>query len=101
MEEEFTMESMLIAKFILDELTSSIGKQAQSRGLKEEMWFVVRNARMPSVLIELGFVSNEKEAKLLNDKQYLQKASDAIYNGLVTFIDHFENSKGFTTVEWT
>lgn len=99
MEEEFTMESMLIAKFILDELTSSIGKQAQSRGLKEEMWFVVRNARMPSVLIELGFVSNEKEAKLLNDKQYLQKASDAIYNGLVTFIDHFENSKGFTTVE--
>ena len=44
MEEEFTMESILIAKFILDGLTEQIGDLSPSRGLKEENWFVVRNA---------------------------------------------------------
>ena len=54
MEEEFTTESILIAKSILDELATQIGKQSTNRGIKEESWFVVRNAKMPSVLVELG-----------------------------------------------
>lgn len=99
MEEEFTMESILIAKFILDGLTEQIGDLSPSRGLKEENWFVVRNARMPSVLIELGFVSNEDEGRLLNSEDYLQKCADGIYNGLVKFIDYFEHSRGFTSIE--
>lgn len=99
MEEEFTMESILIAKFILDGLTEQIGDLSPSRGLKEENWFVVRNARMPSVLIELGFVSNEEEGRLLNSEDYLQKCADGIYNGVVKFIDYFEHSRGFTSIE--
>ncbi|MBO8456989.1 MAG: N-acetylmuramoyl-L-alanine amidase [Spirochaetes bacterium] len=99
MEEEFTMESILIAKFILDGLTEQVGDLSPSRGLKEENWFVVRNARMPSVLIELGFVSNEEEGRLLNSEDYLQKCADGIYNGVVKFIDYFEHSRGFTSIE--
>ncbi|HHU36299.1 MAG TPA: N-acetylmuramoyl-L-alanine amidase [Treponema sp.] len=96
MEEEFTTESILIAKSIMDGLDAQIGTQSPNRGLKEESWFVVRNARMPSVLIELGFVSNEKEAALLADTDYLKKCSMGIYNGLFSFISHFEQSRGFT-----
>ncbi len=96
MEEEFTTESVLIAKFILDELDREIGAQSGNRGLKEEEWFVVRNANMPSVLIEVGFVSNPEEAVLLNDAGYLRKITTGIYNGLAAFIVHFERSRGFT-----
>lgn len=96
MEEEYTTESIMIAKFIMDGLQAQIGKESTSRGIKAEEWFVVKNALMPSVLIELGFVSNEKEAKNLNDDKYLKKASLGIYNGIVAFTTHFERSRGFT-----
>ena len=51
---------------------------------------------MPSVLVELGFVTNEEEAKLLFDKNYLRRLSLGIYNGLTAFVTHFERSRGFT-----
>ena len=99
MEEEYTTESVLIAKFIMDGLEAQIGNQSKSRGIKAEEWFVVRNANMPSVLIEAGFITNEKEAALLGDSQYLRKISQGIYNGLSSFITHFERSRGFTGTE--
>ncbi len=97
LEEEFTTESILIAKFILDGLDAEIGKQSPNRGLKEEEWYVVRNANMPSVLVEVGFVSNPNEAKLLADSNYLLKIVTGMYNGLSSFIAHFERSRGFTS----
>lgn len=99
LEEEYTTESIMIAKFIMDGLQSQIGNESKARGIKAEEWFVVKNSNMPSVLIELGFVSNEKEALLLNDERYLKKATLGIYNGIAAFITHFERSQGFTTIK--
>ncbi|MCR5290736.1 MAG: N-acetylmuramoyl-L-alanine amidase [Treponema sp.] len=96
MEEEYTTESILIAKFIMDGLQAQLGGLSTPRGIKAEEWFVVRNANMPSVLIETGFVTNEKEAALLNDQGYLKKVALGIYNGLTAFVTHFERSRGFT-----
>ncbi len=90
LEEEFSTESILIAKNISDGLEAQIGKESKNRGLKEKEWFVVRNAKMPSVLIELGFVTNPGEAKRLNTPSYLQKCAQGIYNGLTAFISRFE-----------
>lgn len=99
LEEEYTTESIMIAQFIMDGLQAQIGKDSVSRGIKAEEWFVVKNSNMPSVLVELGFVSNEKEALLLNDEKYLKKATLGIYNGIAAFITHFEHSQGFTTIK--
>jgi len=99
LEEEYTTESIMIAKFIMDGLQTQIGKDAKARGIKAEEWFVVRNSNMPSVLIELGFVSNEEEALKLNSDQYLKKVTLGIYNGISAFISHFERSRGFTSVQ--
>ena len=96
MEEEFTTESILIAKFITEGIGAQVGNNSYSRGIKAEEWFVVRNANMPSVLVELGFLTNEKEAALLNSPSYLQKLALGIYNGLQAFVTHFERSRGFT-----
>lgn len=93
MEEEFSTESILIAKNISDGLDAQIGKESKNRGLKEKEWYVVRNAKMPSVLIELGFVTNPEEAKRLNTPSYLQKCAQGIYNGLTAFISRFEGQQ--------
>ncbi len=97
MEEEFTTESILMSKFIMDGLQAQIGDKSKARGIKAEEWFVVRNANMPGVLVEVGFVSNQKEAMQLNDPSYLQKISLGIYNGITAFVTHFERSRGFTS----
>jgi N-acetylmuramoyl-L-alanine amidase len=96
LEEEFTTESILMADSILKRIDESVGKQIPSRGLKAEKWFVVRNARMPSVLVELGFVTNETDALLMNDDGYLNKLSEAVYKGIIDFVALFERSGGFT-----
>ena len=99
LEEENTTESNMIAKFIMDGLQAQIGKESTARGIRAEEWFVVKNSNMPAVLIELGFVSNEKEAMLLNDDKYLKKATLGIYNGIAAFVTHFERSQGFTSTK--
>jgi N-acetylmuramoyl-L-alanine amidase len=95
-EEEFTRESVLLARMIEGELKSAIGAETDNRGLKEGEWLVVRKAKMPSLLIEFGFVSNQEEAMKLTSVPYLQKLSGAVYNGVSAFIDQFERSKAFT-----
>ena len=97
MEEEYTTESILMAKFVMDGLQAQIGNKSKSRGIKAEEWFVVRNANMPSVLIEVGFLTNQEEAMNLNSDSYLQKTTQGIYNGISAFVTHFERSRGFTT----
>ena len=86
----------MIAKYISEGIEALCGNEMNNRGIKQEEWFVVRNANMPSVLVELGFVTNAKEATLMSNDEYLQKMSNGIYNGLVQFITHFEKSRGFT-----
>lgn len=99
MEEEYTTESILIAKFIMDGLNLQLGSKTISRGIKAEEWFVVKNSKMPSVLVELGFLTNYEEACNLNDKAYLQKSALGIYNGISAFVTHFERSRGFTGIK--
>jgi N-acetylmuramoyl-L-alanine amidase len=95
-EEEFTRESVLLARAIMGELEAAVGAETDNRGLKEGEWLVVRKAKMPSILIEFGFVSNEDEALKLTSTPYLQKLAGAVYNGVSEFIDQFERSKAFT-----
>ncbi len=97
MEEEYTTESILMSKFIMDGLESQIGSESKARGIKAEEWFVVRNSNMPAVLIEIGFVTNQKEALNLSNPEYLKKTSLGIYNGVQAFVTHFERSRGFTS----
>ncbi len=96
LEEEYTTESILLAQRVIDSLEREVGDKSPNRGLKEEIWFVVRKAKMPSILVELGFVTNPGEAVLMSDPMYLQKLSKAIYNGVSGFIEDFERTKGFT-----
>ena len=99
LEEEYTTESILIAKLVLDGIGTQVGALSKSRGMKEEEWFVVRNSKMPSILVETGFLSNAEEAKLLMDDEYLKKLAIGMYNGLQAFVTHFERSRGFTGVK--
>jgi N-acetylmuramoyl-L-alanine amidase len=90
LEEEFTTESIILAQKVYQRMGKMIGDQSPARGIRAEEWFVVRNAKMPSILIEVGFVTNRNEALLLSQAGYLRRIADAVYNGVCDFIEHFE-----------
>jgi N-acetylmuramoyl-L-alanine amidase len=90
LEEEFTTESILLANSILQGFEEVFGNTLPSRGRKANDWFVVRNSRMPAVLVELGFVSNRLDALMMTSEEGLQKLTDSLYNGIVNFIGIFE-----------
>ena len=45
-------------------------------------FFVISHNHMPSILIELGFLTNKKEAQLLYQKKYQTQLARSIYEGL-------------------
>jgi N-acetylmuramoyl-L-alanine amidase len=96
LEEEYAIESITLAKAVLEGFDSTVGDVTENRGIREESWFVVRKAKMPSILIELGYVTNAEEAAMLADPAYLQKLVQGIYTGIRTFVANFESTKGFT-----
>jgi N-acetylmuramoyl-L-alanine amidase len=91
LEEEYTTESILLADSILMSLGQTFGSSMPSRGRKANDWFVVRNSRMPAVLVELGFVSNNQDASLMTGEDGLHKFTDSLYNGITNFIGIFEH----------
>jgi N-acetylmuramoyl-L-alanine amidase len=99
LEEEFTTESIIMAQSILKSFDENLSSLIPSRGIKAEEWFVVRNASMPSVLVELGFVTNKDDAKLLIGDEYLNLFSEALYKGIDNFVSQFERSGGFTAIQ--
>jgi len=90
LEEEFTTESILLANSILQGFDNIFGKTVPSRGRKANDWFVVKNSRMPAVLVELGFVSNKQDTILMSTEDGLQKLTNALYNGITNFVGIFE-----------
>ncbi|MDR3231755.1 MAG: N-acetylmuramoyl-L-alanine amidase [Synergistaceae bacterium] len=49
-------------------------------------FFVLRGAGMPAVLMETGFITNAREAKLLAHPGYQQKIAEAMANGIYTYL---------------
>lgn len=76
------------SKFLANQVLSGLKKyvpNARSRGLKKNVrcLHVLKNSKIPAVLLELGFISNPEEEILLNDAEYQKKLAKAIADGVV------------------
>jgi N-acetylmuramoyl-L-alanine amidase len=76
-------ESKKLAQAVQSELINIMGNT--TRVAKPEDFFTTRNTKMAAVIIELGFISNPKEARLLTQKNYQRKLTNAIYRGVVKY----------------
>ncbi|MCY7976841.1 N-acetylmuramoyl-L-alanine amidase [Bacillus inaquosorum] len=77
--------SRRLAADIQSQLVSSL--QTRDRGVKESDFYVITYSQMPSVLAELGFITNSSDADKLGSEEYQQKAADAIVNGIDSYYE--------------
>jgi len=57
----------------------------EDRGINSANFFVLRNAKMPAILIEAGFISNREEEKLLNRYAFREKIASSIAGSIVRY----------------
>ncbi|HLK46720.1 MAG TPA: N-acetylmuramoyl-L-alanine amidase [Bryobacteraceae bacterium] len=68
----------------------------KNRGVRKAPFVVLIGANMPSVLAEIGFLTNPKEESLLRRPDYRQKVAEALYRGISRYADglsHFQVAK--------
>ena len=92
---ELIRQSSLLAMEI-NKGYSSFLPQTLSRGIKTARFFVLDGTMMPSVLTEIGFLSNKEEEKNLRNDLYLERIADSIVEGIINFSRQYNRTNGFT-----
>ena len=78
-----TKASTRLAQAVSDGVVSELF--TGHRGVKSCNFYVVKHTDMPAILLEVAFISNEKEEKLLNSDAGIKKAATGIKNGISKF----------------
>jgi N-acetylmuramoyl-L-alanine amidase len=76
-------ESQGLARDILDALTRYTG--FIPLGVKTEDFVVIRETQMPSILLELGFLSNFQEESVIMTQEFKENAAWAIFQGILKY----------------
>lgn len=78
-------DSQELAKMIQKEITSQL-KNTDRKAIARHDTFLFENLEMPAIIIEIGFLSNPEETKLLTQKEYQYRISYAIHTGIIKYL---------------
>ncbi|MFN7978045.1 MAG: N-acetylmuramoyl-L-alanine amidase [Vicinamibacterales bacterium] len=81
-------ESRDLAQMVQGALTSRLAQAntgMRSRGVKKAPFVVLIGAQMPSVLAEIGFITNKPEVALLKTPAYRQKIAESLQAAVVQY----------------
>jgi len=71
-------------------------KDIKNLGVKQAPFYVLIGAQMPSILIEIAFISNEKDAQNLQDPRFLAMLTQEIAVGIRTYVTNTTAQLSFT-----
>ena len=80
---EFQRDSSHLAETVLDSMTQSM--RLVPRGVKQAGFYVLGGATMPAILIEIGFLTNQKEERKLGTPEHREAVARAIVAGLADY----------------
>lgn len=93
-------DSVKLAGYIHTRMTEAL-KNSFSRsdnGVKQALFYVLVGAQMPSCLLEVSYISNPEEERLLADEYYRMKIAQSIVNGIK---DYFSRVEKIQKVKYT
>jgi N-acetylmuramoyl-L-alanine amidase len=86
-------ESMELAQTIQKNLVHTLSQkygEVHDLGVKGGPFWVLIGAEVPSVLVEISFLSNPAEEENLRDPQYLERIALGIYQGIIAYKSSLE-----------
>lgn len=83
MQEEYLDQSILLASHIQDNFTNKLSRY--NRGVKQAGFLVLRETYMPSVLVELGFLTNKNENGYLKSKRGQEQLAQQISEAIIAY----------------
>ncbi|MCA0172801.1 cell wall-binding repeat-containing protein [Bacillus sp. RAR_GA_16] len=85
----FESESRRLASIVHPQVLNKTG--LLDKGIQnDQAFFVIRNAQMPSVLVELGYMSNPSEESLIKTSRFQNDAAEALAQAAINFFKVFE-----------
>ena len=97
MKDQYMDRSITCADFIQKKMINA--SKRNDRGVRQAGFLVLRATAMPSVLIELGFISNKEEEKYLNNNENQVKIATAIFNGIKEYKHELDKKSGKSNSE--
>ncbi len=80
-------ENAKAAKFIQDELRINL-ENTDRKAKPLSSVYILKNAKKPGVLVEVGFLSNPTEKQLLKTEEYQEKVAASIYKGMLRYFSN-------------
>lgn len=85
-------ESIKLAHYIQKSMVSTLNNESKNivdLGIKQALFYVLFGAKMPSVLIEVSFISNPEEERLLSMESYRTRIAESIAEGINKYFVYF------------
>jgi N-acetylmuramoyl-L-alanine amidase len=84
------VENEHVAKYIQDELRRNL-ENTERVAKPIDGVYLLKNTEKPGALVEVGFLSNPQEEKLLSTEKYQVKVAASIYNGILRYFTNEKN----------
>lgn len=78
-----SQRSQRLAQYVSEGVSTALG--TGYRGNKSCNFYVVKHTDMPATLVEMAFISNDQEERLMNSEDGINRAAEGILNGLRRF----------------
>ena len=98
MQSEFVKESIHIAQYVQSNLTVEANRH--DRGVRQAGFLVLHATSMPSILVELGYISNPDEAKYLASATGQKKLSNCISSAFEEYYADLHKQLGNIPMEY-
>ncbi len=82
--------SVELAKYVQSSVCSLTSRP--NKGVKQDVFLVLRETSMPACLIELGFITTPDEEKYLNNKDNIDKIAEGIYNAFAKYKNRYDKN---------
>jgi len=82
-------ESLKLANFVQQSMVSTLNRSYShvvAHGVKQALFYVLFGAQMPSVLVEVSFISNPLEEKLLSKDGYRSELAKSMASGISKYM---------------
>ncbi|HLR20658.1 MAG TPA: N-acetylmuramoyl-L-alanine amidase CwlD [Tissierellaceae bacterium] len=80
-------ESLKLGEIVQKELKNTLDKENNRKPASRDDIYLLKNSNIPSLLVEVGFLSNPLEEKILQTEEYQEKIAWSIYTGIMKYLN--------------